>query len=574
MEPFDFQKIKQDHPINDFLSKVGVDPVSRNPKGELRYSCPLHEERTPSFDVNLEKQAWVCRGGCGGGDVIVLAEKIWQCTRAEAAGRLSGRETIPAYQTKRKTAPMAILEHKEKSEAKKLVATYDYHDERGGLAYQVLRYEPKTFRQRVPLPDGSFSWSMEGVERYPFQLPKVLESEKVAICEGEKDCLALTKMGMVATCNPGGAKKWLPGFSRYFHEKCVFIIPDNDEPGQEHAQQVLRSLEGKVKWAKILDLPKENNGQKIKDFSDFVNSFSSLAEAADGLSVIEKRCRHFDRGVDCEAYSMDELVRRYSSCANSDQTSSLDLKRWLPALDLRPLVKGDLMAILGATGNLKTATAQNIIQRNADLSTLFFEMELAEELWTERSIGMAAGISADEAHAKLIGQGINWKRTNRLSNLYTCLRSDVSMKFVDEMIERSSLKIGKVPDVFVIDYIQLIRGPGNRYDRVSDAAEEAKVLAKKWGNIGILLSQVGRPPEKTKDTDDEAKPRPPSLEDGKGSGSIENSCGLVIGVWKDSRSTMKCRVLKNTRGQSGQTVDMEIRSGLRIDQRSDYPAAG
>jgi hypothetical protein len=31
-----------------------------------------------------------------------------------------------------------------------VVATYDYTDDKGGLLYQVVRYEPKSFRQRRP----------------------------------------------------------------------------------------------------------------------------------------------------------------------------------------------------------------------------------------------------------------------------------------------------------------------------------------------------------------------------------------------------------------------------------------
>jgi putative DNA primase/helicase len=32
----------------------------------------------------------------------------------------------------------------------KEVAAYDYHDENGKLLYQVVRFEPKDFRQRRP----------------------------------------------------------------------------------------------------------------------------------------------------------------------------------------------------------------------------------------------------------------------------------------------------------------------------------------------------------------------------------------------------------------------------------------
>jgi hypothetical protein len=45
-----------------------------------------------------------------------------------------------------------------------------------------------------------------------------------------------------------------------------------------------------------------------------------------------------------------------------------------------------------------------------------------------------------------------------------------------------------------------------------------------------------------------------SLCDAKESGSFENSCSVVLGMWKTSKTDMKCRVLKNTKGLAGNTV--------------------
>ena len=42
----------------------------------------------------------------------------------------------------------------------KIVATYDYRDAAGGLAFQVVRFEPKDFRQRRPDGKGGWVWKM------------------------------------------------------------------------------------------------------------------------------------------------------------------------------------------------------------------------------------------------------------------------------------------------------------------------------------------------------------------------------------------------------------------------------
>ena len=59
-----------------------------------------------------------------------------------------------------------------------------------------------------------------------------------------------------------------------------------------------------------------------------------------------------------------------------------------------------------------------------------------------------------------------------------------------------------------------------------------------------------------------------SLYDGKESGSLENSCSVLLGMWwKISKTEMKCRVLKNIKGLAGNTVAMKIRGGTFIIER-------
>jgi hypothetical protein len=65
----------------------------------------------------------------------------------------------------------------------------------------------------------------------------------------------LRELGITATCNPMGAGKWKPEFNKYFKGKLVVIIPDNDEPGKKHAQDVAMNLKGIAESIKILGLP-------------------------------------------------------------------------------------------------------------------------------------------------------------------------------------------------------------------------------------------------------------------------------------------------------------------------------
>lgn len=150
---------------------------------------------------------------------------------------------------------------------KRMVATYDYHDADGELIFQVVRYEPKTFRQRRPaMPDDDpktvrdgWVWSVKGLTLVPYRYPELQAAlafeRQVFIVEGEKDVENLAKLGIVATCNPMGAGKWPEYFSEYFVGADVVIVPDNDDPGRAHRDLVGSALQGAATSVRVLELP-------------------------------------------------------------------------------------------------------------------------------------------------------------------------------------------------------------------------------------------------------------------------------------------------------------------------------
>lgn len=560
----DAARAKEKNPIIEYAQSLGWE--LRNRGVEKICLCPFHPDSSPSMRLHPEKQLWKCDPCDMGGDVIKLHAMLNNISMGTAIRELNGEEHknyTSGYVIPKKDKKPLQSKPNAKEEALEVplkeVKAYDYHDPTGKLLFQVVRYEPKTFRQRAILSDGSISWKMDGVERVPYNLPDVLSSPMIFIVEGEKDVETLRELNLTATCNPGGAKKWLPSYSQYLKGKKVFIIGDNDEPGQEHARQVLKSLEGLVEFAKWIELPKEREGKTIKDITDLKETFATPEEFFDFIIELEKNSRLIDRGVDCEIYSMKELEDRYKQEVNSYSETTLCLANWLPQLNLRPLIPGEVLGIIAGTGNLKTASMQNIVASNNHLSTLMFQLEVTETLIFERSAAISSGLDAEEVfHTYKKGKSVNWQRSEKFKNLFVCPRSNMSMQDIDEYIARSSAKIGKSPEVFVIDYLQLVRGKGNRYERISDAAEEAKVLAKKWKSIGIVISQIGR---KKKDDDADTSVLVPTLQDAKESGSIENSVGLMLGVWKTAKNEMRCKVLKNTKGLAGQEVSMSIVGG-------------
>jgi hypothetical protein len=146
------------------------------------------------------------------------------------------------------------------------IAVYDYTDETGKLLYQVCRTAMKDFRQRRPDPakKSGWSWNLDGVSRTIYRLPKVIEAVKAGgeiwIAEGEKDVHALEAAGLVATCNSGGAGKWLPEFSEVFMGAVtVRIVADRDDPGRDHARMIFEQLRHMVDLVEIYEAPKHKD---------------------------------------------------------------------------------------------------------------------------------------------------------------------------------------------------------------------------------------------------------------------------------------------------------------------------
>ena len=177
----------------------------------------------------------------------------------------------------------------------RIVATYDYHDEHGRMIYQVVRKEPKTFLQRRPHPfrEGEWSWHMSSCDDYrakgkscdcampaqrltSYHMPEVIAAvaagDRVWICEGEKDVEAMRAAGCVATCNAGGAGKWLPEFSRFLEGADVTIVEDKDEAGRAHSRKVFASLRALAKSVNVVQ------AAVGKDAADHLSGGKTTAE--------------------------------------------------------------------------------------------------------------------------------------------------------------------------------------------------------------------------------------------------------------------------------------------------------
>jgi putative DNA primase/helicase len=220
----------------------------RNGKG-WQARCPVHDDRVASLSIGVGDNGGAviyCQAGCATEDVAV------------ALG-LTMADLMPASDRNGNGAP------------KRIVATYDYRDESGELLFQVVRFHPpKDFRQRKRNGSG-WNWSVKGVRVVPFRLPELMAAPDavVFVVEGEKDVDNLAAVGLVATCNAGGAGKWRDKHAAFLKGRHVVILPDNDDPGRKHAEQVASSLSGIAASVRIVEL---SNLPEKGDVSDWLTA--------------------------------------------------------------------------------------------------------------------------------------------------------------------------------------------------------------------------------------------------------------------------------------------------------------
>lgn len=222
--------------------------------------CPVHEDRRRSLSIRVAERTndilLKCHAGCSY-DSILSAIGLKRTDCYGERGLPMGKE----------------------------VAAYDYQDETGALLFQVVRFEPKDFRQRRP----NGEWGLGSTRRVLYRLPALIQNvnRKVFLCEGEKDVDRLTKEGLLATCNPMGAGKWNDDYTMTLKNRVVIVIPDNDKAGRDHAENVYRHLVPAAQKVTLLTLPSAKDVSEWLDAGGTIEQLKELSTDALASTKVE-----------------------------------------------------------------------------------------------------------------------------------------------------------------------------------------------------------------------------------------------------------------------------------------------
>ena len=243
------------YPVDLILSRL--DRVKRVSGGYMA-RCPVHDDKNPSLSITE------------GDDGRVLLKCFAGCSTEEIVKALG--------LTMSDLFPPGSKPQKQRAAYVNTKPTYIYVNKEGEPLFGIVRTPQKQF-MAVHLDGDGWAYGMGGANPTIYNLPKVIDAvnkgELVFVVEGEKDADNMAKVGLTATTNPFGAGKWHAEYSNYLKNADVVIIPDNDEVGRRHAEQVAQSLVGKAKSIKILELP---NLPPSGDVSDWLGAGGTKEE--------------------------------------------------------------------------------------------------------------------------------------------------------------------------------------------------------------------------------------------------------------------------------------------------------
>lgn len=195
----------------------------------------------------------------------------------------------------------------------------------------------------------------------------------------------------------------------------------------------------------------------------------------------------------------------------------------------------DLIVIAGRPSMGKTTLAMNIAEHAAmkDLTVLVFSMEMSSESLAMRTLSSLGRIEQQRIRSGQL-QDDDWPRLTSAISLLSAkkLLIDDSGALSPFEVRAKARRVARAYgglDLIVIDYLQLMRVPGNNEHRaaeISEISRSLKALAKELKVPVIVGSQLNRGLEQRPE-------KRPVMSDLRESGAIEQDADLIMFIYRD-----------------------------------------
>lgn len=240
----------------------GLNPKRRGAGWSCR--CPAHEDRNPSLSIGVGgdgRALMSCHAGCATEEIVrtlglsmrdLMAGSARQSPASKGKPERVERRRAPSSGAPATAAsgasPDALIADIERRSGR-AQGRWNYLAADGQPVGIVLRWDSvtpggKAAKEILPVSLLGGAWRVKAmpVPRPLLHLPELLKLPAgawVYVCEGEKAVDAARAIGLVATTSAGGSKAAAQTDWSALRDKVVVVVPDNDEPGEAYADEVV-----------------------------------------------------------------------------------------------------------------------------------------------------------------------------------------------------------------------------------------------------------------------------------------------------------------------------------------------
>jgi replicative DNA helicase len=299
-------------------------------------------------------------------------------------------------------------------------------------------------------------------------------------------------------------------------------------------------------------------GDRISDSSTDVGDRSAaelVANAQQALHDLQISARTGKGLIDAK-----QLVGEFTDDLDTRSRGSTGLRLGLPDLDELTcgLEPGDLVIFAGRPAMGKTALLVTIGSVSSQTTgTAVFSAEMPSAQLMRRCVSLQTEIPQGLLRRPEKLTNDDWSKISRAAGVIAQRKlwiDDTAAPSLSHIrSETIALKARASLGLVLVDYVQLVRGPGsNRYEQLRDVAYGLKALAKELAVPIIVLAQLNRGVENREF-------KRPHISDLRDSGGIEEAAD-IIGLlyaegYYDSDFSMpyvlECAIEKNRNGERG-----------------------
>lgn len=273
-------------------------PVEPQNDNEVNCLCPVHDDTSPSLQLNVEKNVWKCQAAnCGAkGDIVSLIQHILikqsgkHIERVAVIAGLSERydlghtkaisqDLIERWHEKIWDAGPLLKALRDRGVTDDMIrkARLGYHD--GRITIPVYDQDHNVVNVRKYLPGAPGPEKMRNMKGY--SEPRLYQIEQcsfpsVMICGGEMKALVaghyLNKFGMGCVSVTAGEGAWEHTFNKLLKGKKIFVCMDIDAGGKIAARKVASQLCYDAGIVYIIQLPLDAQQFPKGDINDWVMS--------------------------------------------------------------------------------------------------------------------------------------------------------------------------------------------------------------------------------------------------------------------------------------------------------------